>query len=89
MAPFFFEGCKDMREAILETETATPYIRYKLKARIFEVGYCTFQDFAAGVNIHPVMLSKIVNGHLFPSPKLQRRMAEELGLTIREMRELL
>ncbi len=78
-----------MREAVLETGTATPCVRFRLKARIFEVGYRTYQDFATKVVIHPVMLSKVLNGHLFPGPSLQKRIAEELGLTLRELRELL
>ncbi len=82
-------GVTFMEATILEASIATPCVRFRLKARIFEVGYRTFQDFATKVRIHPVMLSKILNGHLFPSPKLQRRMAGELGLTLRELRELL
>lgn len=76
-------------EAILATGTATPCTRYNLKGEIFRAGYKTFQDFAADVDIHPVMLSKVVNGHLFPSPSLQRRMAQRLGLTLKELVTLL
>ncbi len=78
-----------MRTAVLETGVAVPSVRFCLKARIFEAGYHTFKDFAGKVGIHPVLLSKIVNGHIFPSPGLQKRIAEELGLTLRELRELL
>lgn len=78
-----------MRRATLATDTATPFIRNDLKAEIFRAGYKTFQDFAARVEIHPVMLSKVVNGHLFPSPNLQRRMARQLGLTLLQLKNLL
>lgn len=69
--------------------TTPPPVRFGLKARIFEAGYRTFKDFASSVGTHPVELSRVVNGHLFPTARLQRRMAEELGLTLRELRELL
>ena len=86
---YFYVGVTFMEATILEPGTATPCVRFRLKARIFEVGYRTFRDFATKVGMHPVMLSKVLNGHLFPGPSLQRRIAEELGLTLRELRELL
>ena len=73
----------------LEIETATPLKRFKLKARVIESGYESFTGFAEEVGIHRVYLSQVLNGHAFPSPALQRKLAERLGLTIRELRELL
>lgn len=68
---------------------AIPTVRYRLKARIFECGFKTFIEFSRRVEVHPTYLSRILNGWDFPSPTLQKRMAEELGLTFKEMRELL
>jgi transcriptional regulator with XRE-family HTH domain len=72
---------------IIDTEPPVP--RYKLKARVVEAGYPTYTDFAESIEVHRVYLSKILNGHEFPSPNMQRKLAAELGLTIKELRELL
>ncbi len=69
--------------------TGVPVTRYQLKARVIETGHDTFTKFAESVRISPVYLSQILNGYSFPSPALQSRMAEKLGLTLRELRELL
>jgi transcriptional regulator with XRE-family HTH domain len=71
------------------TDTQAPKVRNFLKAKVFEVGYPTFADFADKLGIHRVYLSKIVNGHEWPSPNVQRKLAAELGLTLKELRELL
>ena len=78
-----------MQRQILETETASPPVRYRLKARIIGAGYPSYTDFANEINIHRVWLSKVLNGHEFPSPTLQRRMAEELGLSLKELKAML
>jgi transcriptional regulator with XRE-family HTH domain len=70
-------------------DTALPTVRYRLKAKVIESGYHTFSEFADKLCVHRVYLSKVLNGHEFPSPTLQRRLAEKLGLTIRELMELL
>ena len=74
-------------DMIQDTEPRIP--RYKLKAKVIESGYSTFLEFAEQVGVHRVHLSMILNGHLFPSAHMQQRLAEELGLTIKELRELL
>jgi len=63
--------------------------RCNLKAEIVRTGYKTYTEFAQDVEIHRVYLSKVLNGHMHPSPALQRRIAKCLGLTMRELRELL
>lgn len=70
-------------------DTSLPTVRYRLKAKVIESGYHTFSEFADQLNVHRVYLSKILNGHEFPSPSFQRRLAEKLGLTIRELTGLL
>ena len=77
------------RTEAIEIGTATPMVRLRLKARVYEAGYPTFQELAYNLKIHPTMLSKVLNGHEFPSPALQRKLAERLALTIKELRELL
>ena len=70
-------------------DTAIPEPRYQLKGKIFEAGYNSFTDFAKAVDIHRVYLSQVLNGHAFPSPALQRRIASVLGLSLRELKRLL
>lgn len=78
-----------MQKAAWIIDTEPPAPRYKLKARVIESGYPTYTDFAGRLGIHRVYLSKILNGHEFPSPNMQRKLAAELGLTLRELKELL
>jgi len=72
---------------IERTEPRTP--RFRLKAKVIESGYSTFLEFAEKIGVHRVHLSMVLNGHLFPSAYMQHRLAEELGLTIKELRDLL
>ena len=71
----------------VDAQPAKP--RFELKALVISSGFKHFYAFAEKVGIHPVTLSRIVNGHEFPSPNMQRKLASELGLTIKELRELL
>jgi transcriptional regulator with XRE-family HTH domain len=73
--------------ATIDTESAR--VRFGLKAKVIEVGYPTFTDFAEKLGVHRVYLSKILNGHEFPSPNMQQKLSRELGLTVRQLKELL
>ena len=77
------------RTEAMEIDTASPIVRLRLKARVYEAGYPTFRELADELEIHHTMLSKVLNGHEFPSPRLQRNLAEQLGLTLRELKDLL
>jgi transcriptional regulator with XRE-family HTH domain len=70
-------------------DTEMPTIRAKLKAQIILSGYPTYGELANNLGVHPTQLSRILNGHEHPSPVFQRRLADELGLTLKELRELL
>lgn len=74
---------------IAETGTAMPLKRFGLKARVIGSGYESFTDFAEEVGVHRVYLSQVLNGHSFPSPALQRKMAAKLGLSLRELIRML
>ena len=70
-------------------EMARPQIRFALKSRIVGMGYRTYSDFANTINVDLACLSRICNGHQFPSGPTQRRMCDALGLTLKELQELL
>lgn len=78
-----------MQRAFAMTHTQAPRIRYGLKSLVVAAGYPTYAAFAHSINVHPVHLSKILNGHEHPSANVQRKLAAELGLTLKELRELL
>lgn len=63
--------------------------RFELKARVVAAGYRTYREFAEKLEIDPTRLSRVLNGHEFPSRAVQRRLARELGITLRELRALL
>jgi transcriptional regulator with XRE-family HTH domain len=69
--------------------TEPAQMRFRLKAKVIEAGYPTFSEFAGKLGVHRVYLSKILNGHEFPSPNMQQKLAKELGLTLLELRGLL
>ena len=87
---FLFEWRESMPStATRMTDIQSPRVRNLLKAKVFEAGYPSFAYFAGRLKIHRDYLSKILNGHEFPSPNVQRKLAAELGLTLKELRELL
>ena len=66
-----------------------PDFRFALKARIIESGYRSAAQFARSIGITFQTLSPIINGWKIPSPGLQKRLAEGLGLTLAELKHLL
>jgi len=67
----------------------SPEYRYGLKARIIEAGHKNLTDFSKKMRVDLARISKVVSGYEFPGPKLQRKMAETLGITLSELKELL
>ena len=72
-----------------ETENIKPKFRYGLKSRIIEAGHRDLTDFSNKANIDLTRLSRIVRGWELPGPGLQRKMAQHLGITLTELKELL
>lgn len=72
-----------------QAQTLTPPFRYKLKSEIIAAGFKNVTEFAIEIQEDLARLSRVLNGWEVPAPRLQQRMAEGLGITIRELRELL
>ncbi|MBW2070006.1 MAG: helix-turn-helix transcriptional regulator [Deltaproteobacteria bacterium] len=70
-------------------ETIPRRRRLSLKAQIYSAGYASLREFAERLGIHPGYLSQILGGIVSPGPAMQRRLAEALGLTIKELGTLL
>ena len=71
-----------------KNKTITPKFRFSLKAQIIGTGYKTITDFSRKTGIDMPRLSQIIRGWQTPGPHLQRTMAECLGITLSELREL-
>ncbi|MBN1228079.1 MAG: helix-turn-helix transcriptional regulator [Deltaproteobacteria bacterium] len=73
----------------LKTNPVNPSFRYTLKGEIIKAGYRNVTDFSKNVGIDVSRLSQIIRGWQFPGPKLQRRIAKCLGITLQELKGLL
>jgi len=78
-----------MVEDTENSKNIIPQYRFQLKAEIVRSGHRTLSDFAKEVRTNVPRLSRIVSGYELPGPKLQRKMAECLGITLGELKELL
>ncbi len=78
-----------MTQEAQNSDPITPKFRYALKAEIIKAGYRTLTDFSTEIGVDLARISKIVSGWELPGPHLQRTMAECLGITLTELKELL
>ncbi len=69
--------------------TLKPKFRYGLKSQIIKSGYRTLTDFSKALDTDLPRISRIVSGWEIPGPHLQQNMAEGLGITLHELKELL
>jgi hypothetical protein len=73
----------------MEKDIARPQPRLALMGAIRQAGYRWNKELCPIVKVSEVRLSKIIRGYEMPPPAVQRRLAEALGLTIKELSELL
>jgi transcriptional regulator with XRE-family HTH domain len=79
-----------MRESIdISNEPTVPQRRFLLCAEIIRAEFRNYSQFSRRIGIDPAYISKVLNGFIFPSAKVQRLMADQLGLSLRELRKLL
>jgi len=62
---------------------------FKLKSKIIESGYRTIGQFAETNGLNQAVLSMILNGWRVAGNGHQKKLASGLGITLRELRELL
>ena len=66
-----------------------PNYRNQLKAMIFRTGYRKLADFAKDSHVDPAVLSRIIAGSQTPGPSLQKRIAQNLCITLKELKQVL
>ena len=66
-----------------------PKYRYRLPGRIHEAGFRTLTEFSKAVGVDLARISRICSGHDFPSQCLSHRMAEVIGVSLKEFLEWL
>jgi Helix-turn-helix len=86
-ADHFAEGF--MEVAVAAGEPKRPAYRSGLKARMILAGYRNNTALARATEIDVARISKVVNGWEIPGADLQKRIAAALGISLRELRELL
>ena len=70
-------------------ETLKPKFRFKLKSRIIGAGYKHMKEFADAMSIGLPKLSRIICGWELPSTTIQKKMAQFLGISIKDLKKLL
>lgn len=68
---------------------AKPTRRNKLRAAMIASGFWTQQDLAREMGVSLPLISQVITGKLFPSNRFQLLCAAALGISLKEMRELL
>jgi len=72
-----------------EVKASLPSYRYGLKGKVHAAGFRTMREFAEVTKIDEALLSRIVTGWLYPSPKQQVSISRALRIAMGELRELL
>ena len=70
-------------------DTVMPDFRFALKALIISEGYRTLTEFSGAAGVNLPIISRIVSGREIPGAKHQKRIADTLGISLRELGELL
>lgn len=71
------------------SENRGPQYRFALRGKIHGAGYKSLSEFAEQIGVTASRISRVVSGWEWPSPTVEREMAQTLGMTLREFKELL
>lgn len=66
-----------------------PPQRYELRAEIIRAGFRSYREFSKKIELDAAYLSRVLNGYMWPSAKVQRLLSKELGISLRELRGML
>lgn len=68
---------------------AEPQMRFKLWGEAIKAGYKSQVEFAHASKVSRTTMNQVINGYHYPRPPLLKRMAKALGMTIKQVEELL
>jgi transcriptional regulator with XRE-family HTH domain len=66
-----------------------PETRFKLWGEAIKCGYRSQVEFARASGVSRTTMNQVICGYVFPRPPLVKRMARALGMTIKQVEELL
>ena len=66
-----------------------PAYRFKLRAKMFELGFKSEKDFATAAGVKTSTINNVVNAWRFPGPELQSKIASGLNVSLPELKKLL
>lgn len=66
-----------------------PTYRLNLRAKILLSGHKTIAGFARKIEVNPNEISRVIGGHIFPRPGLQRKLADGLNISLENLAGLL
>jgi len=72
-----------------EKDVIRPRYRFKLKSFIIKSGFKSTTEFARNSGISTPLMSNVVSGWILPGPRIQKLMAERLGITLKKLGSLL
>ncbi|MBW2610348.1 MAG: helix-turn-helix transcriptional regulator [Deltaproteobacteria bacterium] len=73
----------------MEQNLITPKYRFKLKAYIIRAGFRNLSEFAEVIGVDVSRISRVCSGWELPAPRLAKKMANGMGINLKELRELL
>jgi transcriptional regulator with XRE-family HTH domain len=73
----------------MDADILKPELRYGLKGKIISEGFWTLTEFSGAAGVNLPIISRIVSGREIPGAKHQKRIADTLGISLRELGELL
>jgi hypothetical protein len=85
---FVFYFWRKPMDSILKESTAPPY-RYQLKSKMILSGYRTNCALAKQINNDPARISRILNGWEYPSPRMIQQLSQALGISVKDLVQLL
>ena len=73
----------------MEEKAKEPQFRFKLRGAFLSAGYKSVGDIAKATGFTTTAIYGVTSGWRHPGPQLQTALAKALGVSLRDLRELL
>jgi len=73
----------------MNEEAKKPEFKFRLRGAFITSGYKSVKDIAQATGYTETAIHSVMSGWRHPGPELQAAMAKILGVSLRELRELL